>query len=251
MDPKKKDLLSLAIVGIIVTTCCLWFQISSDCSSFEYTPQKAVKRYLELVLNPYLVEDQELLRISISDDAHKTLDDFPDFSNTPIKISQYDDSTTLYDINVFLADGRSFPVVLEYDEWPGKCPTIRKIPDETILTHIQLIEVGHHYLPPEPVIRFMKLLYTTIEEGDDALQKKLASGEAIIVLESSYPSYENVEEVFIHNRMNGDYLVMIKDGEAFINIWIEYKPFPKGFDYTKMTDDQILKSLYLIRASNR
>lgn len=251
MDPKKKDLISLAIIIIICTTCCLWFNISSNCSSFEYTPPKAVKRYMELVLNPYLVEDQELLRISISDDAHKTLDDFPDFSNTPIKISQYDESFTSYDINVFLADGRSFPVKLDYAEWAGRCPTIRRIPDRKILTHIQLAEVGYHYLPPKPVRRFMELLYTAIEEGDDKLLKKLASDEAIMLLESSYPSYENVEEIFMQPRIDGAYMIMIKDGEDFVDVWIEYKAFPKGFDYSKMTDEQILESLYLIRASKK
>jgi len=44
---------------------------------------------------------------------------------------------------------------------------------------------------------------------------------------------------------------MIKDGEAFVDAWIDYETFPKGFDYRKMTDNQILESLYLNHASNR
>jgi hypothetical protein len=251
MDPKKKDLLSLAIVGIIVTTCCLWFQISSDCSSFEYTPPKAVKRYMELVLNPRLVKDKELLRNSISDDAQKTLGNFPDLSGLPMKISEYDDSTQVYDINVHLADGRYFPVKLEFEEWPGNCPTIRKVSDETILTYIHLVEIGHHQLPTDTVIRFMKLLYSAIEQGEGELLKKMASDEAIMVLESSFPSYENVEEVYPYNRGIGEYVAVINQQRNYVSVWIEYEPFPKGFDYRKMTDAQILESLYLARAENK
>jgi len=87
--------------------------------------------------------------------------------------------------------------VLESEEWTERCPTIRRIPDRKILTHVQLAEVGHHYLPPEPVIRFMELLYTAIEQGDGELLRNNASSGSIMVLESSYPSCENVEEVII------------------------------------------------------
>jgi len=43
----------------------------------------------------------------------------------------------------------------------------------------------------------MELLYTAIEQGDGELLRNNASSGSIMVLESSYPSCENVEEVII------------------------------------------------------
>ncbi len=250
MNSKKRLIISLIVMLILLLAYCAWFRISLNCATFEYTPPQAVERYFELVLNPHLVEDNELLRNSISDDAQKTLDNFPDFSCMPIEVSENMSSAAPYNVDITFPDGRFFSVILEYEEWPGKCPTIRKIPDETILENIQLIEVGHPYLPSETIFRFMELLYTAIEQGDDALVRRLASEEAIMELGIYVPSYE---EILVYNLDNtdGEYVVVLNQQSDYVLVWIEYEPYPKGFDYRKMTDEQILESLYLVRAENR
>lgn len=234
----------------MLLACCIWFRLSLYCATFEYTPPQAVERYMELVLNPHLVEDNDMLQKSISNNALEALDNFPDFSGIPIKVSQNMSSAAPYNVDVTFADGRSFSVALAYEEWPGKCPSIRKIPDETILANIQLIEVGHPYLPSETIFRFMELLYMAIEQGDDALVRKLASEEAIMELGVYVPSYE---EILVYNLDNtdGEYVVVLNQKSDYVLVWIEYEPYPKGFDYRKMTEEQILESLYLVRAENR
>ena len=217
MNSKKEFFVSLIVIFVMLLACCIWFRLSLYCATFEYTPPQAVERYMELVLNPHLVEDKRLMQMSISNDAQNALDDFPDFSGMPIEVSENMSSAAPYNVDITFPDGRFFSVILEYEEWPGKCPTIRKIPDETILENIQLIEVGHPYLPSETIFRFMELLYTAIEQGDDALVRRLASEEAIMELGVCVPSYE---EILVYNLDN-------TDGEYVVTS-VAFKPYIAG-----------------------
>ena len=190
-----------------------------------------------------------MLNQSISEDAAKKLADFPSYSNAKFELFTDGSSISKYNVVVALEDERSFPILLEYDEWPGKCPTFQEIPDELILSHIHLIDIGSQRLPRTSILRFMQIVYTELNQDNSVLLSRISSDEAVEVLKSSMESYENVEEAFYSEFPEEEYFIAINPEGDNVKVWIEYIPLLNGENYSTMTDTQIVDSFYLVQAS--
>ena len=218
------------------------------CGALNNTPIQAVNQYFEMVLDPDFVDDRIMLDRSVSVEAHKVLSGYPDFSNLSVEV-QRRDFLDWYNFNVILSDGRSFPARLSFDEWSGECPSNDEISEKLILSHLHLEEIGVHHLPSEVIARFMNLIYTSQKQGENMMIENPISQEALEFIQSSAASYENVNSVYFADSLEWNYIFDINASRDYIIVGVAYTPFPRGFDYSKMTDSEIMENLYLVCAS--